>query len=46
MRIAWHAATGAKKAVVGPAPPGTGKLLGAMFVFYLIGLSVLIASKL
>jgi glucose uptake protein len=28
------------------APPGTGKLLGAMFAFYLIGLAVLIASKL
>ena len=28
------------------APPGTAQLLGAMFVFYLIGLSVLIASKL
>ena len=28
------------------APAGTGKLLGAMFLFYLIGLSVLIASKL
>jgi len=27
------------------APPGTGKLLGAMFVFYLVGLAVLIASK-
>jgi glucose uptake protein len=28
------------------APPGTNKLLGAMFLFYLIGLAVLIASKL
>ena len=28
------------------APAGTGKLLGAMFLFYLIGLAVLIASKL
>ena len=28
------------------APPGTSKLLGAMFLFYLIGLAVLIASKL
>jgi glucose uptake protein len=28
------------------APAGTGKLLGAMFLLYLIGLSVLIASKL
>ena len=28
------------------APPGTDKLLVAMFVFYLIGLGVLIASKL
>ena len=28
------------------APPGTDKLLAAMFVFYLIGLGVLIASKL
>jgi glucose uptake protein len=28
------------------APAGTGKLLGAMFLFYLIGLVVLIASKL
>ena len=28
------------------APAGTGKLLAAMFVFYLLGLSVLIASKL
>jgi glucose uptake protein len=28
------------------APPGTNKLLGAMFAFYLIGLAVLIASKL
>ena len=28
------------------APPGTAKLLAAMFVFYFIGLSVLIASKL
>jgi len=28
------------------APAGTGKLLGAMFLFYLIGLGVLIASKL
>lgn len=28
------------------APAGTGKLLAAMFLFYLIGLSVLIASKL
>ena len=28
------------------APPGTGKLLGAMFVFYLLGLGILIASKL
>jgi glucose uptake protein len=27
------------------APSGTNKLLGAMFVFYLIGLAVLIASK-
>ncbi|MCX6899876.1 MAG: multidrug DMT transporter permease [Verrucomicrobia bacterium] len=28
------------------APAGTGKLLGAMFLFYFIGLAVLIASKL
>jgi glucose uptake protein len=28
------------------APPGTNKLLAAMFLFYLIGLGVLIASKL
>jgi len=28
------------------APPGTDKLLAAMFLFYLIGLGVLIASKL
>jgi glucose uptake protein len=28
------------------APPGTNKLLAGMFVFYLIGLAVLIASKL
>jgi glucose uptake protein len=28
------------------APPGTGKLLGAMFLFYLLGLGILIASKL
>ena len=28
------------------APPGTGRLLAAMFLFYLIGLGVLIASKL
>jgi glucose uptake protein len=28
------------------APAGTGRLLGAMFAFYLIGLGVLIASKL
>ena len=28
------------------APPGTNKLLAAMFVFYLLGLSILIASKL
>ncbi len=28
------------------APPGTNKLLGAMFAFYLIGLGILIASKL
>jgi glucose uptake protein len=27
------------------APKGTNKLLGAMFVFYLIGLAILIASK-
>jgi glucose uptake protein len=27
------------------APPGTNKLLGAMFVFYLLGLSMLIAAK-
>ena len=27
------------------APPGTNKLLAAMFLFYLIGLGVLIASK-
>jgi glucose uptake protein len=27
------------------APPGTGRLLAAMFVLYLIGLGVLIASK-
>jgi len=27
------------------APPGTGKLLGAMFVFYVLGLGILIASK-
>ncbi|HUL52359.1 MAG TPA: hypothetical protein VLT83_03005 [Opitutaceae bacterium] len=28
------------------APPGTNKLLAAMFLFYLLGLSILIASKL
>lgn len=28
------------------APPGTNKLLGAMFLFYIIGLGILIASKL
>jgi glucose uptake protein len=28
------------------APPGTGMLLGAMFLFYVIGLGILIASKL
>ncbi len=28
------------------APPGTNKLLGAMFLFYLIGLAILIGSKL
>jgi glucose uptake protein len=28
------------------APPGTSKLLAAMFLFYLIGLGILIASKL
>ena len=28
------------------APPGTGWLLGAMFFFYLLGLGILIASKL
>jgi glucose uptake protein len=28
------------------APAGTGKLLGAMFLFYLLGLGILIASKL
>ena len=28
------------------APPGTGRLLAAMFVFYLLGLAILIASKL
>jgi glucose uptake protein len=28
------------------APPGTNKLLAAMFVFYLLGLGILIASKL
>lgn len=28
------------------APPGTNKLLGAMFFFYIVGLGVLIASKL
>ncbi len=27
------------------APPGTSRLLGAMFVFYLLGLAILIASK-
>ena len=27
------------------APSGTNKLLAAMFVFYLIGLAILIASK-
>jgi glucose uptake protein len=27
------------------APPGTGRLLAAMFLFYLVGLGVLIASK-
>ena len=27
------------------APSGTSRLLGAMFVFYLIGLAILIASK-
>ena len=28
------------------APPGTNKLLAAMFLFYLIGLGILIAAKL
>jgi glucose uptake protein len=28
------------------APPGTGKLLAAMFLFYLLGLGILVASKL
>jgi glucose uptake protein len=28
------------------APPGTNKLLAAMFFFYLLGLGILIASKL
>ena len=28
------------------APPGTNKILAAMFVFYLIGLGILIVSKL
>ena len=28
------------------APPGTNKLLAAMFGFYLLGLGILIASKL
>jgi glucose uptake protein len=28
------------------APPGTARLLAAMFAFYLIGLAILIASKL
>ena len=28
------------------APAGTGRLLGAMFLFYLVGLGVLVASKL
>jgi len=28
------------------APPGTNKYLGAMFVFYLLGLGILVASKL
>lgn len=28
------------------APPGTGKLLAAMFFFYLLGLGILVASKL
>ena len=28
------------------APAGTWKLLGAMFVFYLLGLGILIASRL
>ncbi len=28
------------------APPGTGKLLAAMFLFYLLGLGTLVASKL
>ena len=27
------------------APPGTNRLLGAMFLFYLLGLAILIASK-
>jgi glucose uptake protein len=27
------------------APPGTGRLLAAMFLLYVIGLGVLIASK-
>ncbi|HEY4414951.1 MAG TPA: multidrug DMT transporter permease [Verrucomicrobiae bacterium] len=27
------------------APPGTNKLLGAMFLFYLLGLGILVASK-
>jgi glucose uptake protein len=27
------------------APPGTGRLLGAMFLFYLVGLAILITSK-
>jgi glucose uptake protein len=28
------------------APPGTGKLLAAMFFFYLLGLGILITSRL
>lgn len=30
---------------VADAPPGTGRLLAAMFLLYVIGLGVLIASK-
>jgi glucose uptake protein len=28
------------------APPGTNKLLAAMFLFYVLGLGILVASKL